>query len=210
MCEPVTAGLMLAGTGLAMYGQLKQGQDQANQDIANQNLANAQSADAYQRGANAVGRARTEGTQTIGAEKVAYAASGVDLQSGTPLSTMADTRALSEQDAATLRNNAAREAWGYQVQASNFAQQARAAKQNAALGALATGLGGVGQAASILGRWTSQPTAPAAAGLGRLASAAIPAAAAPTPYAATSADAVRYSLPPGVGSGFGGLGRRGY
>jgi hypothetical protein len=62
------------------------------------------------------GRVRSAGTQTIAKQATAYTASGVDASQGTPLSVMADTRLMSELDARTLENNAARKVRGFREQ----------------------------------------------------------------------------------------------
>jgi hypothetical protein len=45
--------------------------------------------------------------------------------SGTPLNLLSDTAQIGEEDAQTIRNNAAREAWGYRNQANEASAGAR-------------------------------------------------------------------------------------
>lgn len=96
-----------------------------NRDEGYQNLATAQRAslDATERGNLEAGRARLQGSQMIARQKVAYANSGVDSTVGTAANVQADTRALTELDAKTIENNAAREAWGYKKQGEKFRKE---------------------------------------------------------------------------------------
>jgi hypothetical protein len=73
---------------------------------------------------------------------------------------MADTRMMSELDAQTIRNNAAREAWGLNQQSSQLVEQARQAERAGRLAAGATLLGGLGNAAgmSYQAGWITSPT----------------------------------------------------
>ena len=55
-------------------------------------------------------------TGLVQAQRTGYAASGVDINSGTAAQVQRNTQAQGDMDLMTLRANAAREAWGYQVQ----------------------------------------------------------------------------------------------
>jgi hypothetical protein len=90
---------------------------------------NLAAADALQKGNLAAAQAQLKGSQTIGAAKTAFATAGVDTQSGSALHAMVDSRMMSELDAATLRNSAAREAWGYKVKGMEAYQQGLANSQ---------------------------------------------------------------------------------
>lgn len=138
----IAAGVSLLGAGVSAFGQHQAGQDAEAAAKRNARLARLAAADAVQRGAMEAGRTRMQGTQTIGAQKTAMAASGVDVSSGSPLALMADTRMLSEMDARMIENNAAREAWGLRTGASEMVRQGKAAAQAGTLGAAGTLLGG--------------------------------------------------------------------
>lgn len=79
-------------------------------------LASRQATDAIARGAQAESRFRTGTAGLMGAQRANASASGVDAGSGSAADVQGDTARLSELDALTIRNNAAREAWGYQTQ----------------------------------------------------------------------------------------------
>ena len=67
--------------------------------------------------------------QTIGAQRATAGASGVAIDSGSILDAQTDTSKFGALDQATIRNNAAREAWGITTQST---LNADAAKQRSA------------------------------------------------------------------------------
>lgn len=74
--------------------------------------------DAVARGQFTEGVARLHGGQKIAAQTAGYAASGVDVQSGSAAQVGGQTATMTELDAQLIRNNAMREAWGYKTQAA--------------------------------------------------------------------------------------------
>lgn len=92
-------------------------------------------ADAIERGREEESRVRLMGRRTIGAQRASLAAQGVDIGVGSAADITADTALEVELDALTVRNNAAREAWGYKVKAQDLRAEghltARAGKQAA-------------------------------------------------------------------------------
>jgi hypothetical protein len=95
-------------------------------------------------------RIRTAGT--IGSERAAYAASGVDTSKGTSARVQSDTADLGELDVATIRNNAARQAYGYRVQAMNYTAEAALDSQRARYAHLAGNIGLMGSLISGAGQ----------------------------------------------------------
>ncbi len=88
-------------------------QFQLNEDQANIRLSQYAEEDAKARGGLAAGEARMEGSQLAATQGFLYANSGVDATVGTAANVQAATAALAEKDALTIKNNAAREAWGH-------------------------------------------------------------------------------------------------
>ena len=95
----------------------------------------------------------------MGKQKAAMAANGFDVNSGTNLDITGATAALGEQDALTIRNNAARTASGYVQQGQDFGTQAGMLDMQRRNAATA---GTIGGAASLLGgasafadKWTN-------------------------------------------------------
>lgn len=134
-----TAAVLTIGSTLINYAsQRKQanaaeaeGAYQANVYRQNAAIADMQGADAITRGAEEERRFRQGTKQIVGASRAALAAQGVDVNSGSALDVQASEMALGELDALTIRNNAAREAWGYQVDALNSRQAAKMAQLGA-------------------------------------------------------------------------------
>lgn len=137
MCHPAVfiAAAAVGGSALSAYGQLEAGKaaKQAgdyNAAIArnNQIIAERQAEDAIKRGDIAADEQRRKAARVLGAQKSAMAASGISLDSGTALDIFGDTAAFGELDALTIKSNATREAYGYQVQGMNFAAEGAMAR----------------------------------------------------------------------------------
>ena len=89
----------------------------------NASAAERQAADAVSRGATDSQRQLTATKGLIGSQRAALAAQGIEVDSGSALDVQTDSQTLGELDALTIRNNAAREAFGFTTQASNYRQQ---------------------------------------------------------------------------------------
>jgi hypothetical protein len=142
MCEPITIGLMAAGSLLDATGQIRAGNERKKIADRNAELADFAAVDAEKRGATEAGLARMKTSKVVGQQAAAIGSSGVDIASGTPQAVMDETRAIGELDAQTVRNNAAREAWGYRSQGQDFRDQGKLDQQTSTFGAASTLLGG--------------------------------------------------------------------
>jgi hypothetical protein len=89
---------------------------------------------------------RSQVAGILGAQGVGYAGMNVMGDSGTPADVSADTARVGALDALTTINNAARQAYGLKVEASNAAFQGKAAAQAGNLKAI----GGLFDAAGAL------------------------------------------------------------
>lgn len=126
-------------------------QYQANVADNNKQIAGWQAADALQRGQTAVARHGTKVAQLRGAQRATLAARGVDLGEGSALDILSDTEFMGGVDANTIKDNAAKEAWGYRVQAVNASSNADLLRMRAsnidpggdAMSTFLTGAGGV-------------------------------------------------------------------
>jgi hypothetical protein len=161
MCD-IGIALTLGASLLGAAGQIQQGQAQAaasnyNAQVAEMNatLADRKARDALERGQLEEQNKRMEVAQLQGRQKAAMAANGVDLTFGSPLDTIVDTAVLGELDALTVRRNANREAYDYEVQGVNQRAGATLDRMNAKsattgsyLAAAGTVLGGAGKAYS--------------------------------------------------------------
>lgn len=84
--------------------------------------------------------------QAIGSQRAALAANGIDVNSGSAAQLQDDTAMLGEMDALTISNNAAREAYGYRIQAKQDLLNANQVATNANNKATGSILGGLGSA----------------------------------------------------------------
>ncbi|MDQ8050740.1 hypothetical protein [Luteibacter sp.] len=147
MCEPTTI-LAVTGLVLGVAGGVQQASAQKAAGEAQEAQAkeNAKAADTQARNAVLTGqveedRRRQQTRQFLAAQRTSFAANNVDMSVGTPAELLGDTAAIGEQDALTIRANAAREAWGYKVDANNSRNQGRMAKaagRNQAMGTYLT------------------------------------------------------------------------
>lgn len=155
MCEPIslsliTLGLTAAGTAVGAVGNYMQGQAEGEAADFNAHLSDIQAGDARQRGEVEASRYRSAGTRMVAQQRVAAGASGIEGKSVEDL--MLDTALMSERDAETVRNNAAREAWGYEVQAADLRLRGAGARSRGVFGAGGTILGGIASGLSMVPR----------------------------------------------------------
>lgn len=122
------------------------GSAQASADLTNAAYSDISANDATRRGAVQEDQQRLTTTAAIGTQRAGFAANGVDVNSGTAANIQDDTAQLGEFDALTIRNNAAREAWGYKTQSGNYRQSAATAQKSARSGVFGSLLGAGAQA----------------------------------------------------------------
>jgi hypothetical protein len=153
-----------AGTAMNVIGQGQQAQAQAGQanyqaQVArnNQMLAERNATLAEQQGAADVQRQQLKTAQLEGSQRAALAAQGGDVNSGSPLDILGDTARAGATDVATIRNNAAQQAYGYRLQGANAAGQASLSSATAAntMANLPFGIGSslLGGASSLASKW---------------------------------------------------------
>lgn len=159
MCDLMMA-LTLGSTLIGGIGQMQQANATAaaanyNAQIADMNakISERRAIDAIERGKVEEQKKRQEVGKIKGQQIVAMSANGVDLTFGSPLDVLVDTAVLGELDALTIRSNAYRESYDYQVDAANKRAQANlhrmeasSAKQGGWLSAAGTLLTGAGKA----------------------------------------------------------------
>lgn len=126
-------GTAAVGTGVGVMGQLQQASAakaaanyQAQVAAGNQAIAtqNAQEAAASGEQQAAISEQKTRAA--VGAELAAQGSSGVDINSPTATAVLTSETETGALDAQTIRSNAARQAYGYMVQGSGFANNAAA------------------------------------------------------------------------------------
>lgn len=137
----LTAALLGLSAVTSYAAQRKQGEYEAHGHDVNASLADGQAADAIARGNQEAGRQARDTRAAIGSQRAGYASQGVQVDNGSALDVQADTAQLGELDRLTILNNAKREAYGYQVDATNSraaGEQARSASRSGARTTLLT------------------------------------------------------------------------
>jgi hypothetical protein len=144
------AGAGAAGlSGFSAYTQASAARQanvyQAQVDQNNALIAGYQGSAAVRQGGQQAQLSMLQSAQVYGQQRADLAANGVDLSSGSALDQLASTRFLNQQDVNAIQSNAARAAWGYQVQGQsdqiNAALSSWQARNNnpAGIGALSGG-----------------------------------------------------------------------
>jgi hypothetical protein len=146
-------GLSALSTGINAVGQANAGA--AANEVAKKNahLSDVAAVDAEQRGSKQAGEARMKGTDIVGEQRLATAASGVEVGVGTSAQLAEDTRAAAELDAQTIKANAAREAWGFRTQGTDFRTQGAQAEARGNYGAVASLLEGGSNTANLAAKF---------------------------------------------------------
>ncbi len=126
MCDLVTA-LSVGSMAFGAYSSYQQSQaQQASYEyqaaVARNNAITAewQAQDAIKRGEIAEEQQRRRTAMLKGTQTARLAANGLDISEGSALQILSDTDWMGEQDALTVRDNAAREAWGFRQQGQNY------------------------------------------------------------------------------------------
>jgi len=123
-------GSAIVGTGVSAIGAINQSAAQSAAQTAqgnqlayqaqvaryNQQIMERNASLAEERGRIAEQNKRLQTGQMIGSQRAALAAQGADVNTGSPLDIQKDTAQAGEYDAATIRSNAAYEAYGYRLQ----------------------------------------------------------------------------------------------
>lgn len=116
-------GALAIGTGVSAIGSLRQGQAQRQAADYNAAIAQQNAVIAQQQGIAAVEAQQRNAARTIGAAKAAYGASGVQVDSGSPLDVLAESARMAELDKLTTKYN-------YDLRALGFDQQSNLASMN--------------------------------------------------------------------------------
>lgn len=137
-----------AAYGVAAYAAYSQVSANKKVAQANADAGRRQAADALNRGEKARMDAIRRGQVTQGQARAQLAARGLDMAEGTPSDLLAQTDFFAEQDAATARTNARKEAYNAQSRSNTYQMEADAASPGLSLtGSL---LGGT---AKVADRW---------------------------------------------------------
>lgn len=131
------------------YSSYEQGKYLDKVSKVNAGMSEQAARDALARGEIEADDMRKQTRQVIGTQRTGFAANGIDVNTGSAGQIQDDTAALGELDALTILNNAAREAYGYRVQAVDQRQQGKLAKYQGKMEAFGSILGGAEKAYSL-------------------------------------------------------------
>jgi hypothetical protein len=177
MClDPLTiAAATLSGFGAVGQAKAANAQADYNASVAENNAKTAtyQAEEAQRRGEEDVINQNRKTAQLRGEQRATMAARGLDLTYGTPQSLIDQTDYFGQVDANTLRDNAAKEAYGKRVESSNYtasASAARASKTNPLFAGLTAALPMVAAkwtptSSSQVSLWSGSPVPPSGGGL---------------------------------------------
>jgi hypothetical protein len=120
-----------AGKAEAKAGTAQRQASESQADLADYNaaIATLQATDAIQRGQLEAYQFRSGVRVLVGSQRTGIAAGNVDVGYGSAVDAQADAMLLGELDALTIRTNAAREAWGYQVESDDLRRRAEIARK---------------------------------------------------------------------------------
>jgi hypothetical protein len=157
MCSAIAVGIgaQAFGTILKANAQVQQGRAAKTAANMSADASERAAADAIYRGSLKEMQVTMHGSAVVAAQRVAQSGSGLDVNVGGHRAVQTGTEAVTDLDRATVRRNAALEAYGLRERARGFRQQgeyAQAEGENAALG---TFLSGIGSAIGQGGRYVA-------------------------------------------------------
>lgn len=162
MCVAAAPYMMLAASAASAVGAANSASAQQaglnyQADVAanNAQIAEWQAQDAIRQGQEQEQSSRLQYAATKGTQRAALAANGVALDEGSAVDILTSTDYLNEMDASTIQANAARSAWGYRTQGTNYRDNATSLRAGA--GAIspgsAAGMSLLGSASQMSQTW---------------------------------------------------------
>lgn len=160
--DPIT--MLIAGTAVGAVGSIVKGESEAVAYEYNASVARRNAQTSAEQGVAAVEAQQRNSVRRIGAAIAAYGASGVQVDSGSPMDVLADSARMAELDRLTTQYNYALKGAGYQSQAQLADMGAETARTSGYLNALSVGGQGAARAIPMFG--SANPDAWAAGGGG--------------------------------------------
>jgi len=147
MCSPT---MFLAGAGaMSAMSSLSAGSFAEDIGQMNESSLNRQADARIEAGKIEEQTQRTKTSQIKGQQKTSFAASGVDISSGSPVDILSDTAAIGELDALTIRSNAETDAYNLRMQGVSAGLQGKLAKRQGIGGAVGSVLTTSGSIAAL-------------------------------------------------------------
>jgi hypothetical protein len=138
------------GTTMSVAGPIVQGMAakssadaQAQAAEYNAEIAEAQAEARSRQAAKEERLLRIKGKLAKGSQRAAFGAAGLDPNAGSPLDILLDTQWAIEEDANTIRYNAALDRWGLMERSKMFNYQAEAARSSGSQAMVAGAVGGL-------------------------------------------------------------------
>jgi hypothetical protein len=142
----IPAAIAVAGGVMGAQNAKQEGAFNSSMLTSNSAFKNQTAQETINAGDTSADWQRVRTGQDIGTQRTTQAANGIDVNSGSAAQLQDDTAMIGELDALTIANNAAREAYGYRVQAKQDRLNAAQVKTNASNNATGSILGGLGGA----------------------------------------------------------------
>lgn len=155
MCDPVSLsiGLAAAATATQMAGQYVQGQaaySQAKYEQAaaktNEALANEQAKNEIDRTKKTAAQRYRQASQLEGEQQARMAANGIDINFGSAVDTLADSKMIAGEDVGNIYQQGFQNTRGYLIDAYNYKLKGNAARSAAKGAKIGTGLSMLGTA----------------------------------------------------------------
>lgn len=156
--QALALGATVGSSVMSAAGAYQQGQVAKQVARNNATMAEYAAQDAQRRGEEDAQAVQRKAAGLKGAQRSIMASRGLDLGVGTAAEILDQTDFFGEQDAATARGNAARDAWAYRAQRQDMLTQGKYAARNANMQAFGTMLGTAGAVADKWGTYTRKPT----------------------------------------------------
>lgn len=132
----------VVSTGMSVAGSLIKGESQAQAYNYNAGIAAQNAQIAREQGEAAVQAQQRNAARRIGTMIANYGASGVQVDSGSPLDVLADSAAMATLDSLTIRYNYALKAAGFENQAALDRAAAKSSRTSGYFNAIGAGLSG--------------------------------------------------------------------
>ena len=138
----IVGGLIAGSSIFNAVGNVKAGNAAKELAEFNAHIAELQAKDAITIGNEEAQKFRAGVRTLVGRQRAGFAGQNIDVGVGTPVDVVADSVFLGEMDVVTIKTNAAREAWGYEVQAENFRRGGTNAQTASRFAAASSVIGG--------------------------------------------------------------------
>ena len=155
MCHPALFAIgAIVSTVTSVAGQVQAGKARAAQANVNAQLAERQATDTIAKGEAVAQEAKRQRDKLAGTMQMKFAGGGSAMEvPGSAMGLMADEAAETQLEQLTIRNNAQRAAYGYQIESSDYRFQSDLAQREAGFGAASTAIAGATQVASSWYGW---------------------------------------------------------